>query len=87
MPFSPQLCSDDMGTLKRAAMRGLGVVSLPAYICREELGNGTLVRVLPDWTSGNAQLSLLMPSRRGQSPSVRVFAEYLLAHLEAQISA
>lgn len=87
VPFSPQLCSDDMGTLKRAAMRGLGVVSLPAYICREELGNGTLVRVLPDWTSGNAQLSLLMPSRRGQSPSVRVFAEYLLAHLEAQISA
>lgn len=87
VPFSPQLCSDDMGTLKKGAIRGLGVVSLPAYICREELADGTLVRVLPDWTSGNAQLSLLMPSRRGQSPSVRVFAEYLLTHLGAQISA
>ena len=85
IPFSPQLCSDDMATLKLAAAKGLGIVSLPAYTCRDELEDGSLVRVLPDWIAGNAQLSLLMPSRRGQSPSVRVLADYLLEHLNDRI--
>lgn len=85
VPFSPQLCSDDMGTLKNAATEGLGIVSLPAYTCRNEISNGSLVRVLPEWVSGTAQLSLLMPSRKGHSPSVRAFSEYLLNYLNEQI--
>jgi DNA-binding transcriptional LysR family regulator len=84
-PFSPQLCSDDMATLKQAAAKGLGIVSLPAYTCRDELEDGSLVRVLPDWIAGKAQLSLLIPSRRGQSPSVRVLADYLLDNLNDRI--
>ena len=82
VPFSPQLCSDDMSTLKHAAIEGLGIVSLPAHVCRKELSDGSLVRVLPDWVSGKAQLSLLLPSRKGQSPAVRAFSEYLLSHLD-----
>jgi DNA-binding transcriptional LysR family regulator len=85
VPFSPQLSSDDMSTLKRAAIEGLGIVSLPAYTCRKEISNGALVRVLPDWISGKAQLSLLMPSRRGQSNSVRAFSEFILHNLNEQI--
>lgn len=85
IPFSPQLCSDDMATLKQAAAKGLGIVSLPAYICRDELKDGSLARVLPDWIAGKAQLSLLMPSRRGQSPSVHVLADYLLDNLNDRI--
>ena len=75
----------DMSTLKNAAIKGLGVVSLPAYTCRKEISDGSLVRVLPDWISGKAQLSLLMPSRRGQSPSAREFSKYLLENLNDQI--
>ena len=86
VPFNPQLCSDDMGTLKSAAMEGLGIVSLPAYLCRGEIANGSLVRVLPNWISDKAQLSLMTPSRKGQSPSVRKFSEFLLDNLNDQIS-
>ena len=85
VPFDPQLCSDDMSTLKSAAIEGLGIVSLPAYLCREEIANGSLVRVLPNWISGEGQLSLLTPSRKGQSPSVRKFSEFLLNRLDDQI--
>ncbi|SMF17006.1 transcriptional regulator, LysR family [Alteromonadaceae bacterium Bs31] len=85
VPFSPQLCSDDMSTLKHAAIEGLGIVSLPAYACREEVTKGLLVRVLPDWVSGKAQLSLLLPSRRAQSPSVRTLSEYLINNVNEQI--
>ena len=85
IPFSPQLCSDDMSTLKKAAVDGLGIVSLPAYTCKNEFQNGSLVRVLPNWVSGKAQLSLLMPSRKGISPSVRAFSDFLQNNLNAHI--
>ena len=85
VPFSPQYCSDDMGTLKQAAMEGLGLVSLPAYVCRQEIHEGTLTRVLPDWITGKAQLSLMMPSRKGQPASVKVLAEYLLDNLDNKV--
>ncbi len=85
IPFSPQLCSDDMTTLKQAAAKGLGIVSLPAYTCRDELDEGSLVRVLPEWVTGKAQLSLITPSRRGQSPAVRELVEYLSNNLKPRI--
>ena len=85
IPFSPQLCSDDMTTLKQAAVKGLGIVSLPAYTCRDELNDGSLVRVLPEWVAGKAQLSLVTPTRRGQSPTVRELANHLLNNLNARV--
>jgi len=85
IPFSPLLCSDDMTTLKQAAAKGLGIVSLPVYACSDELNDGSLVRVLPDWVSGKAQLSLVMPSLRGQSPPVRALSDYLIDNLNARI--
>lgn len=84
VPFTPQLCSDDMSTLKEAAIQGGGIVSLPAYTCRKEIIAGSLQRVLPNWISGKAQLSLLTPSRRAQSPSAKALSEYLLKHVHAQ---
>lgn len=81
VPYSPQLCSDDMSTLKEAAIEGLGIVSLPAYTCRKEIENGSLKRIMPEWVSGKAQLSLLTPSRRAQSPSAKAFGEYLLSNV------
>ncbi|MFC3096137.1 LysR family transcriptional regulator [Alteromonas sediminis] len=85
VPHHPQLCSDDMNTLKHAAIDGLGIVSLPAYTCRDAISNGTLQRVLPEWTSGKAQLSLLTPSRRAQSPVAKALALYLLDNLHTHV--
>jgi DNA-binding transcriptional LysR family regulator len=85
IPFSPQLCSDDMTTLKQAAALGLGIVSLPAYACRDELDDGSLLRVLPGWVAGKAQLSLVTPSRRGHSPAVRALVDYLLNNVKSRI--
>ncbi len=78
VPFQPRLCSDDIETLKIAAIQGLGIVALPAYLCRPELERGELVRLLPEWTAGDAEVSLLMPSRRGVMPAVSALADYLV---------
>lgn len=85
VPFNPRLCSDDMRTVKQAAVNGMGIASLPDYVCNDALAEGSLVRVLPEWSTGQAQLSLVMPSRRGQSQSVRTLVDYLVDNVGAQV--
>jgi DNA-binding transcriptional LysR family regulator len=82
----PRLKSEDMSTLKEAAVHGLGVVALPAYTCRQEINRGQLERVLPDWHAGNAQLSLVQPSRMGKTPPVEALKNFLLVELDGLVS-
>ncbi len=77
--IKPRLKSDDMVTLKEAAGEGLGIVSLPAYTCRNELASGRLIKVLPDWHAGQASLSLMMPQRSGFAAPVMALQEFLQA--------
>lgn len=77
IPCKVRFASDDMTTLKEAAQRGLGLVALPSYVCGTEIEAGSLVRVLPDWTAGRPQISLLIPSRRGVLPAVEAFVAHL----------
>jgi DNA-binding transcriptional LysR family regulator len=75
------LCSEDMSTIRQAAIEGLGVTALPDYVCRAPVEAGQLVRVLPDWVSQYASLSLLMPSRVGVPPHTKALAEFIRERL------
>ncbi|MFY0581274.1 LysR substrate-binding domain-containing protein [Cystobacter fuscus] len=77
MPLAPRLLSDDMVGLQQAAIKGLGVVALPGYICRAAVRSGALRRVLPDWLAGDSTITALIPHRKGLLPSVRVFLDHL----------
>ncbi len=78
--LTPRLLSDDMVGLKQAAIAGVGIVALPAYVCRDEVRSGALRRILPAWLAGDSVLTALMPYRQGLLPCVRVF----IAHLAAE---
>jgi DNA-binding transcriptional LysR family regulator len=79
--IAPRLKSEDMVTLKEAACHGLGIVALPAYTCRNELAAGQLVKVLPEWHAGQANLSLVMPRRRGFTAPVEALRTFLQSEL------
>ncbi|MGH8235633.1 MAG: LysR substrate-binding domain-containing protein [Steroidobacteraceae bacterium] len=87
IPFTPRMCSDDLETLKLAAIANLGVAALPEYVCRKEIEQGKLLRVLPAWSArSEAEVTLLAPSRRGLLPSVRAFIDFLAAEFPALVS-
>lgn len=73
----PRYVADDLLTLKFAALAGTGVCWLPDYMCHEEIREGRLVRVMPDWAPAPAIVHAVFPSRRGLSPAVRRFLDYL----------
>jgi DNA-binding transcriptional LysR family regulator len=79
VPIEPRMQSSDMATLKAFAIAGLGIVSLPAYVAREQVATSMLQRVLPEWITQRAQITLVTPSRRGQLPSVRALIDFLVA--------
>jgi len=80
-------CSEDMWTIRQAAIAGLGVTALPDYVCNSAVQTGQLVRILPDWVSQSASLSLLMPSRLGVPAHTKALAEYIREKLPLAIGA
>ena len=73
----PRLVSDDMIALRTAAIAGVGVVHLPLLVVSDEIRNGHLVHLLPDWAPTRYVVHAVYPSRRGLLPSVRALLDYL----------
>jgi DNA-binding transcriptional LysR family regulator len=74
---TPRYVADDLLTLKFAALAGTGICWLPDYMCQDEMRARKLVRVLPDWAPRLGIVHAVFPSRRGLSPAVRHFLDYL----------
>ncbi|WP_137938026.1 LysR family transcriptional regulator [Chitinivorax sp. B] len=80
--YQPRYVTDDMTALKRATLRGVGVVQLPCMVVEDELASGELIDILPDWTPTTGIVHAVFPSRRGLIPSVRVLIDYLADHIK-----
>ena len=65
-------------TYAEAARLGFGIVQVPRYGFADDLANGTLVEVLPDFPPMPTPVSVLYPSNRQLSPRVRVFVDWLV---------
>lgn len=83
LPMNVLLRSDHIPTLKQAALAGIGITGLPLYACTQELANGQLQHVLPDWHPRDGRLVMLYPSRRGLSPAVRALIDFVKRELPA----
>lgn len=64
-----------------AAIAGLGVAALPAFLAREALKDGQLEQVLADWCSSRASLFLLTPPAGPRPVRVQVLADFLAGRL------
>ncbi|MNP39837.1 transcriptional regulator [compost metagenome] len=73
----PQLVSDDMNTLKNAALAGVGAASLPLRVVKDELDARLLVELTPQWRPVEGVITAVFPSRRGLLPSVRSLIDFL----------
>lgn len=77
VPHTPRYVTTDMPALKSAALAGVGVVQLPILMLPDELADGSLRSVLPDWQPRREVIHIVFPSRRGMLPSVRALIDYL----------
>ena len=69
--------ADDFDCLQRACVAGVGLCSMPDYLCEPGVRSGELVRVLHDWQLAPGILHAVFPSRRGMVPAVRALLDHL----------
>lgn len=77
LEHTPRLITGDMIALRAAAVAGVGVVQLPTLMVRQELAQGILIPVLPEWTPPQEIIHAVYPSRRGLLPAVRALIDDL----------
>lgn len=78
---TPRYITDDMSALRQAALDGVGIVQLPFMVVDQDLENGRLVEVNPQWAPRCGIVHAVFPSRRGLLPSVRSLIDFLAEHI------
>ena len=73
----PRLITDDMAMLRAAALAGVGMVQLPTFMVWQDIEEGRLQAILPDWEPRAAITHAVLPSRRGLLPAVRALVDFL----------
>ena len=76
---SGPISSRDFNSVSTFVLRGHGVGLLPSTYCDEALARGSLVRLLPKWTSPQIPVFAVYPSRKFLPARLRVFLEALAA--------
>lgn len=74
--------------IKQCMLDGMGVSLLPDWLVRQEVQQGQLIRLFPEYdvtaTDYNSAISLLYPSRKYLPLKVRVFNDFLIEKLSSQ---
>jgi DNA-binding transcriptional LysR family regulator len=78
------LCSNNGEVLRDAAVRGLGITLLPTFIVGQELQQGTLQIVLPDYHPPELTIAVVYPVNRHLSTKVRLLVDFLQQRFGAQ---
>lgn len=74
---APRLRTDDLFTLRRAALLGIGAVLVPRLVVAKDLERGALIRLLPSLKAHTGLMHAIFPSRRGMVPAVRSLLDSL----------
>src|SRR5580704_745939 len=74
---SARLMVNDFDLVHAAALAGLGLALLPAYLCLDDIRGKRLERVLRDWEAPSVPVHVVYPSARYISPKVKTFVDHL----------
>jgi len=83
IPFRRGLSINDYAGVIRAAVEAMGIAEIPSIMCRNELQQGLLVPVMPDWQFEEVTLSAYYLSRHHRSHLVALFLDHCSAHTES----
>lgn len=75
---SGSLCSDSSDVLHAWCLAGLGISLRETWDIHEELRDGRLVRVLPEWEATPSKISIVRARREPLPCRLTVFSDFLV---------
>jgi DNA-binding transcriptional LysR family regulator len=82
--IDPILVCEDVLTVLRTTLDGVGISSMSRAITAPYVKAGTLRPVLPSWMMNQVEVLAVYPSRKSLAPRARVFLDHILASVEAR---
>jgi DNA-binding transcriptional LysR family regulator len=80
LPLAVLTCNN-MEAVRAAAIAGMGIACMPAFLARDALADGRLQSVLDAHLAEGGAFFVVWPSRRQLSPKLRVFVDFLAERL------
>lgn len=76
-PITPRLSTDSIYVARNAALAGLGVVVVSSWTVTEDIAQGRLVELVPDWQAAPLPVHLVYPWARYYPTRLRNFLELM----------
>lgn len=76
----PVFTTNNIGMVRTAALAGMGIATLSAYLADDDIQAGRLVRVLPQYRLADREFRLVYSSRKFLSLKVKAFIDLALVH-------
>jgi DNA-binding transcriptional LysR family regulator len=75
LAIRPRLSTDNLYTLRSAALQGLGLAIMSAWLVADDLATGQLIHLLPDWHAAPLPITLTYPYARHYPAKLRRFVD------------
>lgn len=79
--IKPVMSTNDGAIMRSWALAGLGVIMRSEWDIAHDLANGSLVQILSDWQTPDADVVALLSARNGRSHRITAFLEMMRAYL------
>jgi len=80
-----RLAANALPVVAGAAIAGIGIARVPAYAIGEAIAKKQLVRVLPDWSTGERPVFVVLASNRYVPARVRAFVDFAVKNAELAV--
>jgi DNA-binding transcriptional LysR family regulator len=77
LAIRPRLATDSLYALRSAALLGMGACVASAWVLADDLAQGRLLHLAPDWQAAPLPVYLVYPQARFQPASLRRFIEVM----------
>jgi DNA-binding transcriptional LysR family regulator len=84
--LSPVLISEGVTSIREAVRAGLGISVLPAFLIREDLLNGRLIRILPQWNPEDLPVHVVYAGARLLPARVRTFIDFAVSYVKEELA-
>ncbi|VVE00816.1 LysR family transcriptional regulator [Pandoraea fibrosis] len=85
--FDPRMSTDNLYALRSAAMRGLGVCVCSAWVMAEDVAQGRLIQLLPQWRPTPLPMYIIYPYAKYYPARLRRFIEAMRCAIPPVIDA
>lgn len=83
--IQPRLSSDSLFALSNAAVEGMGVCLVSAWLLRPYFDNGSLVELLPEWQAAPLPIYIVYPYARVYPARLRLFVDTMREAMPANM--